>query len=78
MSTRIGKELRCDRCGEYLFLNKLDICGTPDYESPEGWTVQRIDFGYRYGYFDLCPNCTKTHIENINDFIPNIFEEAKI
>lgn len=73
MSERIGKILKCDRCGTEVFLKYIapepienGITRSGMFEkTPAGWsyTVPRSDISA------LCPSCNKAYKKLIDDFI---------
>lgn len=70
--TRESKEIKCDRCGESVFLNRIEnkvtdggFTKTDIYEpKPEGWSRRECK--------DLCPFCTKYFEEVFEEFMTDL------
>jgi len=78
MSTNIGKQLVCDRCGATTFLlytgtEEFDggYTRVTDFQTPkEPWLLCEDlgDTASGHNYVDLCPMCRESYIKVKNDF----------
>lgn len=79
MSTNIGKQLVCDRCGATTFLPYIGTeefdggyTRVNDFQTPEEpWALYEdfSDTASGQGHVDLCPTCRELYIKVKNDFI---------
>ena len=71
--TNLGKEIVCDRCGERIFLKRIDVkeldggfTRSEQHEKkPDGWGSQYV--GEKI--VDLCPDCYSYFNELCRDFM---------
>ena len=69
MSTKIGKQITCDRCGQTVFLDHIGQVSIDggyghynEYEKAEGW-LSTTQIG------DLCPACATMFKRFVTDFM---------